>query len=233
MYLLSTICSQFDSSNLFRVLEPRFIAEQWFRSFAVVMDRQWTDRSHQATLSCDICRPAVRSLSCPSEGRRAAVTDAVVRSLSCPLLSLADQLGSDVPFFIDGGTAYVSGRGNIVKKVSSNPKFYVLIFPSISISTKHIFGIISDRHYCEPKDLNSLLESEHNSFEEVVLKSYPELIQTKYWLSSFGKVRMSGTGSTLYIEFDSYESAIEANKEIGNRYRSKMVSSLESYDIFS
>ena len=44
---------------------------------------------------------------------------------------------------------------------------------------------------------------------------------------------MSGTGSTLYIEFDSYESAIEANREIGNRYRSKMVSSLESYDIFS
>ena len=149
------------------------------------------------------------------------------------LLTLADQLGSDVPFFIDGGTAYVSGKGNIVKKVSSNPKFYVLIFPGFSISTKHIFGIISDRHYCKPYDLNGLLESEYNSFEEVVMKNFPELIQTKYWLSSFGKVRMSGTGSTLYIEFDSYESAIEANKEIGNRYRSKMVSSLESYDIFS
>ena len=149
------------------------------------------------------------------------------------LLTLADQLGSDVPFFINGGTAYVSGKGNIVKKVSSNPKFYVLIFPGFSISTKHIFGIISDRHYCKPHDLNGLLESEYNSFEEVVMKNFPELIQTKYWLSSFGKVRMSGTGSTLYIEFDSYESAIEANKEIGNRYRSKMVSSLESYDIFS
>ena len=149
------------------------------------------------------------------------------------LLTLADQLGSDVPFFINGGTAYVSGKGNIVKKVSSNPKFYVLIFPGISISTKHIFGIISDRHFSKPHDLSGLLESEYNSFEEVVLKNYPELMQTKYWLSSFGKVRMSGTGSTLYIEFDSYESAIEANREIGNRYRSKMVSSLESYDIFS
>ena len=124
-------------------------------------------------------------------------------------------------------------RGNIIKKVSPNPKFYVLIFPGFSISTKHIFGIISNSHFSEPNDLNALLESEHNSFEEVVLKSYPELIQTKYWLSSFGKVRMSGTGSTLYIEFDSYESANEANKEIAKRYRSKMVSSLESYDIFS
>ena len=39
-------------------------------------------------------------------------------------------------------------------------------------------------------------------------------MQTKYWLSSFGKVRMSGTGSTLYIEFDNCESAHEANNEI-------------------
>ena len=149
------------------------------------------------------------------------------------LLTLADQLGSDVPFFIDGGTAYVSGKGDIVKKVSANPKFYVLIFPGISISTKYMFEIISKGTFCKPQKLPGLLESEYNSFEEVVLNTYPELIQTKYWLSSFGKVRMSGTGSTLYIEFDSYESAIEANKEIGNRYRSKMVSSLESYDIFS
>ena len=149
------------------------------------------------------------------------------------LISVADKLGSDVPFFIDGGKAYVSGKGDIIKKITSNPKFYVLIFPGISISTKHIFEIISDKHFCKLQDLNDLLESEHNSFEEVVMETYPELIQTKYWLSSFGKVRMTGTGSTLYIEFDSYESAIEANREIGNRYRSKMVSSLESYDIFS
>jgi 4-diphosphocytidyl-2-C-methyl-D-erythritol kinase len=149
------------------------------------------------------------------------------------LLTIADQLGSDVPFFIHGGTAYVSGKGNIVKKLSPNPKFYVLVFPGISISTEYIFGIISDKDFCKPDNQNGLLESEHNSFEEVVLNKYPELMQTKYWLSSFGKVRMSGTGSTLYIEFDSYESAIEANKEIGKRYRSKMVSSLESYDIFS
>ena len=101
------------------------------------------------------------------------------------LLTLADQLGSDVPFFINGGTAYVSGKGNIVKKISSNPKFYVLIFPGFSISTKHIFGIISDRHYCKPHDLNGLLMSEHNSFEEVVMKNYPELIQTKYWPVSY------------------------------------------------
>ena len=53
------------------------------------------------------------------------------------------------------------------------------------------------------------------------MEKYPQLKDTKYWLSSLGKVKMSGTGSTLYIEFDSYESANEANKEIGTKYKSK------------
>ena len=135
--------------------------------------------------------------------------------------SAVEELNNIEMNFLKEMTASVSKRKrakNIYEVISSSQRF---------------FGIISDRHYCKPYDLNGLLESEYNSFEEVVLKNYPELIQTKYWLSSFGKVRMSGTGSTRYIEFDSYESAIEANKEIGNRYRSKMVSSLESYDIFS
>ena len=119
-----------------------------------------------------------------------------------------------------------------IKSTSSRRK-RTLIISEVTSGTQLFFGIISDRYFSKPHDLSGLLESKYNSFEEVVLKNYPELMQTKYWLSSFGKVRMSGTGSTLYIEFDSYESAIKANKEIGNRYRSKMVSSLESYDIFS
>tara|TARA_B100000035_G_scaffold103478_1_gene87884 strand:+ start:1960 stop:2565 length:606 start_codon:yes stop_codon:yes gene_type:complete len=149
------------------------------------------------------------------------------------VLSYAERIGSDVPFFIGGGTAEVSGRGEIINKFSSKKKFYVLIFPDISIVTKDMYSLISNKDYSDEQDLESLLASRLNTFEHAVMEKYPELKQTKYWLSSLGRVRMSGTGSTLYIEFDSYESAIEANKEIGDRYRSKMVSSLESYDIFS
>ena len=149
------------------------------------------------------------------------------------LLSYAERIGSDVPFFINGGTAEVSGRGDIINKISSEQKFYVLIFPDISIVTREIYSLISHRDYSDEQDLENLLGSKLNTFEHTVMEKYPELNQTKYWLSSLGRVRMSGTGSTLYIEFHSYESAIEANREIGDRYRSKMVSSLESYDIFS
>ena len=34
------------------------------------------------------------------------------------LVTFADKLGSDVPIFIEGGTAYVSGKRNVIKKIS-------------------------------------------------------------------------------------------------------------------
>jgi len=149
------------------------------------------------------------------------------------LLSIAETLGSDVPFFLDGGSAYVSGRGEIINKLSLEKRFFVLIFPEINISTSEIYRIRRHKNESKVDNIQELLLSDLNSLESVVMEKYPQLNDTKYWLSSLGKVKMSGTGSTLYIEFDSYESANEANKEIGMKYKSKMVSSLDSYDIFS
>ena len=148
------------------------------------------------------------------------------------LINYAKKLGSDVPFFINGGTAYISGRGDIVENIISDKKYYVLVFSDLSISTKEIFHLYDECENLKEENISTLSNSSFNSFEHIVMNRYPELMQTKYWLSSLGKVRMSGTGSTLYIEFDSYESANEAYKEITKRYRSKMVSSLDSYDIF-
>ena len=149
------------------------------------------------------------------------------------LLSDATSLGSDVPFFLYGKSAHVTGRGEIVNEINLKKKYFVLIFSEQKVSTKEIFESITESEFSKKLGKTDLLDSCDNSFEDTVMRKFPELMQTKYWLSSFGKVRMSGTGSTLYIEFDSRESAHEANNEIEKRYRSKIVSSIDSYDIFS
>ena len=112
---------------------------------------------------------------------------------------------------------------NIIDKLTLEKGFFVLIFPDINISTKEIYSVRHHKNESRVDDIQQLLKSDLNSLESTVMEKYPQLKDTKYWLSSLGKVKMSGTGSTLYIEFDSYESANEANKEIGTRYKSKMV----------
>ncbi len=112
-------------------------------------------------------------------------------------------------------------------------KYYVIIISDLLIHTKDIFQVLLSDSYTKKMDEADLLNSHHNSLERVVMAKYPVLKETKYWLSSFGRVRMSGTGSTLYIEYDNYESAEKANREIGRKYKSLMVSSLKSYDVFS
>jgi len=169
----------------------------------------------------------------------AAVTLHALNSLfklnisSKKLMEIAQKIGSDVPFFINGGSAIVRGRGEIIEKIDRDEKFYIIVISDLLIHTKDIFENLRSNSYVDTVKNVDLLKSQHNCLESLVMSKYPTLKETKYWLSSFGRVRMSGTGSTLYIEYDNYESAEKANREIGRKYKSLMVSSLKSYDVFS
>ena len=152
---------------------------------------------------------------------------------SSVLKKIAQKIGSDVPFFIDGGSSYVQGRGEIIQKIPYKKKYFIIILSDLRISTKEIFEEYNPDSFISKNSFSELITSKINSLEDLVMSKYPELMATKYWLSTFGSVRMSGTGSTLYIEYDNHKSALKANKEIGQKYKSIVVNSLESYDIFS
>jgi 4-diphosphocytidyl-2-C-methyl-D-erythritol kinase len=169
----------------------------------------------------------------------AAVTLHALNSLfklnmtSKQLIKIAQKIGSDVPFFINGGSAIVRGRGEKIEEIALDERFYIIVISDLLIHTKDIFENLRSNSYVDTVKNFDLLKSQHNCLESLVMSKYPTLKETKYWLSSFGRVRMSGTGSTLYIEYDNYESAEKANREIGRKYKSLMVSSLKSYDVFS
>ncbi|MFH1421200.1 MAG: 4-(cytidine 5'-diphospho)-2-C-methyl-D-erythritol kinase, partial [Planctomycetota bacterium] len=56
------------------------------------------------------------------------------------LLSLAAELGSDVPFFILGGVAIGRGRGELLQPVKCNmPLHIVLVFPRIESVTRKVY----------------------------------------------------------------------------------------------
>ncbi len=124
------------------------------------------------------------------------------------LETIGITFGSDVPFFLSGGRALVSGIGESVRPLApSQPVFFVLITPSISISTKQAYQWL-DESCCFAKKSGSI-DSKFNSFKSVVFSKTPLFSDIENCLIQLGapELRLSGTGSTLFLTCESLKKA--------------------------
>ncbi len=146
------------------------------------------------------------------------------------LAALGAALGSDVPFFFDGPTAWVSGRGEIVRPIQSDIKgWIVLVHPQIPVSTASTFKAYSERIGLtnqgtalnirpEERGLSSedVLRSALNDLELVTFDRFPILKVIKDLLQSLdGQLTlMSGSGPTLFALFGDQEKAEKAARQV-------------------
>jgi 4-diphosphocytidyl-2-C-methyl-D-erythritol kinase len=150
------------------------------------------------------------------------------------LWQLAQEIGSDVPFFLRGKTAHVSGRGEIINPVTvSEGYFIVLVMPGIHISTPQAyknlkrgltkndmkFKFISSDIFAP--DTNIWKSMFYNDFEDVVFERYPELAEIKaaFYRQGAGYAVMSGSGSSLFGVFKQEAQAKEALRNFSAQYR--------------
>ncbi len=142
------------------------------------------------------------------------------------LHEIASSLGSDIPFFLLGGTAYATGRGEILTPlppVAHVP--LVLVLPEERVLTKDAFAAVHS--YSRPagieryqqaigRDLFSEPELLTNDFEEGVFSRLPQLGRWRQQLLDSGAVwaGMTGSGSTLVGAFASLHSRDAALGEI-------------------
>ncbi|HSL85883.1 MAG TPA: 4-(cytidine 5'-diphospho)-2-C-methyl-D-erythritol kinase [Bacteroidales bacterium] len=129
------------------------------------------------------------------------------------LKSIALELGSDCPFFINPVPLHATGRGEILIPVMPlNKEYYIILLNhGIGINTKEAYD------NCKPAmpsvslmELYSQPVSEwkdliYNDFEEYVFGKYPLTGEFKKVLYDSGALfsSMSGSGSTVYGIFDS------------------------------
>jgi 4-diphosphocytidyl-2-C-methyl-D-erythritol kinase len=145
------------------------------------------------------------------------------------LLELATQLGSDVPFFIKGGIALGTGRGEILESLDCTiPYWIVVCMPPIHVSTAWAYSHISSQARREGGGIRSVIAGGSlevsglvNDFEPIVFRAYPEIAELKSELLRQGAVfaLMSGSGSSVFGLFDDEESAKRSSQELSSRYR--------------
>ena len=146
------------------------------------------------------------------------------------LRQIAATLGSDIPFLVEGGTALMRGRGEILEALSwEGAVFYVLAYPKVEISTAWAYGqlgsiltenspyfnfIVSLSGGCVDRD--KLFEVLENDFTPAVDRAYPIVAELRSQLDRVGAraTSMSGSGSTVYGVFDDRKTASQAQSAL-------------------
>ena len=160
---------------------------------------------------------------------------------------LSAKLGSDVPFFIEGGCQFCFGRGEILEKYSSNFDFGVILLknPNISISTVDTYKKYSQefcpKYFTETEKTNKIRNdlrvngfndfkfSEQrinvkNDLQVIVERENNSVKKALYLLSNLQNClsfSMSGSGPTCFALFKDINIAsevFEQNHKIFNNY---------------
>lgn len=152
------------------------------------------------------------------------------------LRSLSATLGSDVPFFIDGGTAYATGRGEVLEPFELEvPYWILLVTPPVHVSTAWAYGNIALNPNVRRENLKALV-SEHmqnprvlvnklrNDFEPLIFRQFPEVMRAKELLVRGGAdfALMSGSGSSVFGFFSDAAYAKELAEAIAPMYRTSL-----------
>lgn len=129
------------------------------------------------------------------------------------LSRIGAALGSDVPFFLEGPTAVVSGRGELVKRLPPPPPgWVVLVRPHQPLSTAAVYGALRPDYYTDGGRVRRLADDLRrgsepdwdacltNGLESTAVGLCPAILPVYQALRDLGAhyVRVSGSGPTVF-----------------------------------
>ncbi len=134
------------------------------------------------------------------------------------LMLLGRELGSDIPVFIFGRSAFASGIGDLLSIISLPSRSYLITCPAVKVLTSDVFSKnLSQSELINKDDFSISLctFSRKNDLESAVHKNYPDVFHAFQWLTEIGiRTYMSGSGSCLFSEYKNLSEAILAENKI-------------------
>ena len=129
------------------------------------------------------------------------------------LEELASELGSDIPYCVQGGTAIARGRGEKLTRISSPPPCWVVLAKlPFSVSTADVYRRFDVNTMAQTKataavqtaiaeqNYAGLCTALGNALEHVTLQTHPPVLQLKECMLRLGAdaALMSGSGPTVF-----------------------------------
>lgn len=133
------------------------------------------------------------------------------------LAEIGVQIGADVPVFVYGKNAWAQGRGEVLSDISIPEQLFVIVYPACQVSTKRVFEAFRGQGYREKCSLESIEALPgSNDLEATTCRLYPEVHRAVEWMRDWGKPRMTGTGSAVFMPIE--------NHQVGEKIMAKLPS---------
>ena len=134
------------------------------------------------------------------------------------LSQLGAELGADIPFFINGKNANVSGFGEILSPCDSINSKILLIYPNINVSTKEMFDELQVQRKIQ---VDKKIYAKHNDFQDIFNKKFPVI--SDFFSQSEEEFNLefaiTGTGSSHFCFYNNELEISEFVKKIPNNWR--------------
>ena len=181
---------------------------------------------------------ATGSLDTTGSSDAAAVLRALDRLYSHPvgragLFEIADEVGSDIAFCLEGGTSLATGRGGQLEELPPLPDCFIAVCkPSFSLSTPEMYRRVdSVRRILHPDtdgiikalgnaDLRGVSRRMYNVFEDIGGREFGTVREIKSVLLGEGAsgAVMTGSGSAVFGIFENRSEAEAALKRLASEY---------------
>ena len=137
------------------------------------------------------------------------------------LAGLGAALGADVPVFVRGSSAWAEGVGERLTPVELPAKWYLVIYPGVSISTREVFQSPELTRNSPLITIRSFFESGgRNDCEAVVRSRSSEVAEALEWLGRLAPARLTGTGSCIFTACESAPGAERLAARVPDRWTS-------------
>lgn len=165
------------------------------------------------------------------------------------LTSIAAGLGSDVAFFLRGGTALASGRGERLTPSPSPVEPFAVLLESTDappeLKTAHMYSLLGPEHHMAEAKATAdvtrrltegiaIAPAMANAFDAVAAQAYPHHVpQREMFLCDGARgVHLAGAGPSLFALFDNLaEAAMVRDRLMFHGYRAHLTRLLPAWSL--
>lgn len=143
------------------------------------------------------------------------------------LLDAARSLGADVAVFVHGRSTWAEGRGDVFIDTPFIKQDFLVVCPDLSISTAAVFQSLDVQLPRDKINYEQFRNGQNdNDFFPIVLKKYKQMNEIVDYLSRYGRVRLSGSGATVFLGLDK-NIAMDIMPSFPSRWQGFVASSIE------